>query len=123
MFFLKEGQALGGLEPSKLACATCFRQRQETSETIFDRRMDIPGTGAEEVHWLRGRRFYLQHHIDLSDEHMRFTAPTDTLQFSILGINTGNLNRHGQVYRWLSSRQHAYALLLWQISSTVGGRG
>ena len=95
--FFREGQALGGSEPSNSACAKCFHQSAETSETILGQEMDIPGTLEEPLVWLAGRRDYLQHHIDRADEHMRFIAPTNTPQFSVLGINMGNLNRHGQV--------------------------
>ena len=95
--FFREGQALERSEPSNSACAKCFHECAETSETILEREMAIPGTREDPVVWLEGRRDYLQHHIDRADKHMRFIAPTDTPQFSILGINMGNLNRHGQV--------------------------
>ena len=56
--------------------------------------MDLPDE--ESLLWMRGRRDPLLHHIDRL-EQMGLPAPTDTRQFSILGINMGNLDRHGQV--------------------------
>ena len=72
--------------------------------------MDLPDE--EGLLWIQGRRDYLLHHIDRLDEQMGLPAPADTPQFSILGVNMGNLNRHGQVYGYHRDNM-VMVFLLW----------
>ena len=85
MTFLKEGEA----QPSEYAHAACF------ADVIRTQDMCIPEP--DEMPWMWGRRNYLQHHIEHKSENSHLIRPTNTLQFSVLGVNIGNLNRHGQV--------------------------
>ena len=82
--FVKEGDA-------PLADATCFPNRDP-----WHKGTGIPGLDG--LPWLGGRVDYLQHHIDLEDEHSHKIQPKDTHQISILAVNMGNLNRHGDVH-------------------------
>ena len=94
--FVKEGSALeSGTGSSAQSSAVCFPSVWDRFSQLSqgERHMELP----QHIHWLEGRREYLLHHIDLIDEHASELAPTDTHQFSILCINMGNLNRHGQI--------------------------
>ena len=89
--FVKEGTPVQSSAP-------CFPSAWDRFSQLSagERQMELPAHLGD-LHWLKGRREYLLHHIDQIGEHARELSPTDTHQFSILCINMGNLNRHGQV--------------------------
>ena len=99
VFFVKPGSTIDSMEASSSrASATCFPMGTWTNSSQLefgDRGLQLPDS--KEIPWLEGRRDYLLHHIDRIDEYMSQLKPTNTLQFSILGVNMGNLNRHGHV--------------------------
>ena len=97
VIFVKAGAVKG--KDQRSGDATCF------PDVSWTQNMSIPDE--EGRSWMEGRRDYMQHHIDKKEENSHLIRPTDTLHFSVLGVNMGNLNRHGQV----SGYHHDNAIL------------
>ena len=72
----------------------------EDWEDKFAQHVVLPSE--RDLPWMQGRRDNLLHHIDSIDAQ---PAPTDTVQFSIIGMNMGNLDR-GMVMAFCCGKFH-----------------